>query len=125
MLELNVTELVELLLIAVLGIAQDAERIEAAKGGLGSNGFGKISLEGGAGLAGLGRSKGGGAGQESRDDDTLHCCICLVIGLAWIVRIMQGRRVGGHGRDPKGIQSHFKSAQVAQDRPFHLRCHMS
>ena len=80
-LELNVTELVELLLITILGIAQDAERIEAAKGGLGSNGFGKISLEGGAGLAGLGRSKGSSADQESREDGTLHCCICLVLGL--------------------------------------------
>ena len=81
-LELNVTELVELLLIAILGIAQDAERIEAAKGGLGSHFSCEISLEGGAGLAGLGRSKGGGADQESREDGTLHCCIiCLVIGL--------------------------------------------
>ena len=72
MLELDVSEVIELLLIAVLGITQNAERVEAPEGSLSSNRVCEIGREGGAGLAGLGRSKGGSADKEGGEDDTLH-----------------------------------------------------
>lgn len=80
MLELDVSEVVELLLITVLGITQNAKRIEAAEGSLGTDLCCKISRESGAGLAGLGRSKSGGADKEGGEDNTLHC-YCFRLGL--------------------------------------------
>mmetsp|Transcript_3045 Transcript_3045/g.8595 ORF Transcript_3045/g.8595 Transcript_3045/m.8595 type:complete len:218 (-) Transcript_3045:42-695(-) len=73
-LDLDVTEAVELLLVSV---SDEAERIEESERGLGA----ELVLEGldGGGAGGLlGRGEGGGGGDEGGDDDGLHFgCYCL------------------------------------------------
>ena len=71
-LDLDVTETVELLLVS---ISNHAERVEEAKRRLGS----ELVLEGlqGGGLGGLlGRGEGGGGGEEGGEDGKLHLDNC-------------------------------------------------
>ena len=70
-LDLNVTETVEALLGAVSG--EHAEGIEESKRGLGTELI-LEGVEGGGGLANLGRGEGGGRGDGSGEDDGLHGC---------------------------------------------------
>jgi hypothetical protein len=75
-LELDVTDLVEIFLFGVLRIAEHVKGVEEAEGGLDTDRIGDISVEGGrGGLAGLGRCEGGsGADEEGGGDDKLHGC---------------------------------------------------
>jgi hypothetical protein len=70
-LDLNITEAVETLLGAVS--REHTEGIEESKRGLGTK-LVLESTEGGGGLAGLGRGKGGSAGDERGNDGRLHGC---------------------------------------------------
>jgi len=67
-LDLDVTETVETLLV---GIIEHAERIVESKRRLGTK-LVLESVEGGGGLAGLGRGEGGGGGDGGGKDNRLH-----------------------------------------------------
>mmetsp|Transcript_11606 Transcript_11606/g.24202 ORF Transcript_11606/g.24202 Transcript_11606/m.24202 type:complete len:236 (-) Transcript_11606:63-770(-) len=76
-LELDVTEAVEPLLV---GISEHAEGIKETKRGLGSKLRLESHVQGGGGLAGLGRGKGGGRAGEEGGDGELHVGD---LGLVW------------------------------------------
>mmetsp|Transcript_11611 Transcript_11611/g.24221 ORF Transcript_11611/g.24221 Transcript_11611/m.24221 type:complete len:236 (-) Transcript_11611:63-770(-) len=76
-LHLHVTEAVEPLLV---GISEHAEGIKETKRGLGSKLRLESHVQGGGGLAGLGRGKGGGRAGEEGGDGELHVGD---LGLVW------------------------------------------
>ncbi|KAL7491846.1 hypothetical protein ACHAWT_001118 [Skeletonema menzelii] len=68
MLNLNITETIETLLV---GAVEQSQGIEEAKRRLRTK-LGLEGVEGGGGLAGLGRSESGGRGDEGGEDGSLH-----------------------------------------------------
>ena len=74
MLELDVTEALETLLV---GVGEEAEGVEEAKGRLDTE-LGLEGLEGGGGGTLLGGGEGGGAGNEGGEGSKLeHGCVII------------------------------------------------